>query len=103
MQRGHAHVESIDESIDAGLPPLLEKLLLQAEQGKSLAHITQGETEAQKAYDRAMVQLETFVPKTAEKPAVTKPRIIKPAKLVQTPYLETEKEVKQFLAVLEEK
>ena len=27
---------------------------------------------------------------------------MKPAKLVETPYLETEKEVKQFLAVLEE-
>ena len=50
-----------------------------------------------------MAQLETFVPKTAEKPAVKKPRIIKPAKLVQTPYLETEKEVKQFLGVLEGK
>jgi len=50
-----------------------------------------------------MAQLETFVPKTAAKPAVKKARIIKPAKLVQTPYLATEKEVKQFLAVLEEK
>ncbi|WP_454064997.1 hypothetical protein [Candidatus Nitrospira salsa] len=85
-----------------GLPPLQEELLLQAEQGKSLAHITQRKTEAQKAYDRAMAQLETFVPKTAAKPAVKKARIIKPAKLVQTPYLATEKEVKQFLAVLEE-
>ena len=50
-----------------------------------------------------MAQLETFAPKTAGKPAVKKSRIIKPAKLVETPYLETEKEVKQFLAVLEEK
>ena len=78
----------------------LEQLLHQVEQGKSLAHITQGETEAQKAYDKAMALLETFVPKTAEKPAVKKQRIIKPAKLVQTPYLETEQEVEQFLETL---
>ncbi|GJL52422.1 MAG: hypothetical protein NPIRA01_36490 [Nitrospirales bacterium] len=68
-----------------GLSPLLEKLLLQAEQGKSLVHITQRKTEAQKAYDKTMAQLETFVPKTAAKPAVKKARIIKPANLIQTP------------------
>ena len=72
VAKGLGHVESIDESIEVILLPLLEKLLLQAEQGKNLAHITQGKTETLKAYDRAMAQLETFVQKTAEKRAVKK-------------------------------
>lgn len=91
------------EAIQATCLQPLEQLLHQVEQGKSLAHITQGETEALSEYDKAMALLETFVPKTAEKPVVKKQRIIQPAKLVQTPYLETEKEVEQFLEALEGK
>ena len=47
-----------------------------------------------------MAQLEVFVEKTSEKTTVKKQRIIEPAKLVQTPYLETEKDVEQFLGTL---
>ena len=91
------------EAIKATCLRPLEQLLHQVEQGKSLAHITQGETEGLSEYDKAMALLETFVPKTAERPVVKKQRIIQPANLVPTPYLETEEEVEQFLATLEGK
>ncbi len=88
------------EPIQATYLQPLENILHQVEQGKSLAHLIQGETEAQKEYDRAVAQLEVFVEKTSEKTTVKKQRIIEPAKLVQTPYLETEKDVEQFLGTL---
>ena len=80
----------------------LEKLLQQVEHGKSLAHLTQAETEARNEYDSAVAQLEAFVEKAPEKTTVRKQRIIEPAKLVKTPYLETEEEAQQFLTTLQD-
>ncbi len=80
----------------------LEKLRNQVDQEKSLAHITQGETEALSEYDKAVEQLETFVQKTTEKPTVKKQRIIEPAKLVTSSYIETEEQAKEFLTTLQD-
>jgi len=89
------------EAIESTCLQPLEKLLPQVEHGKSLAHLTQAENEARNEYDRAVTQLETFVEKTPEKTTVKKQRIIEPAKLVQSPYIETEEEAQQFLNKLQ--
>lgn len=86
---------------DTCLQPL-ERLLNQVEHEKSLAHLTQAETEARNEYDKAVAQLEAFVEKAPEKTTVKKQRIIEPAKLVQTPYIETEQEAQQFLTTLQD-
>ncbi len=91
------------ESIQATCLQPLERLFQQVEQGKSLAHLTQAETEARNEYDKAVAQIEAFVEKAPEKQSsVKKQRIIEPAKLVQTPYIETEQEAQQFLTTLQD-
>jgi hypothetical protein len=92
---------------DACLKPL-ETLQSRVQIEDSLAHITQAEAEALKEFDAASGRIEQFVKKAAEKPAATgtqptpKPvlktkRVVEPAKLVQSPYLETQADVDGFL------
>ena len=79
---------------------------MQAEE--SLAHITQAEAEALKEFDAANARIEEFVRKAAESRSVRgrdrrprsvlkKKRVVEPAKLVQSPYLETKADVDGFL------
>ena len=70
---------------------------------ESLAHISQGETEALKSYDAAVQRLEQFVAPpeiTHPQPAVKPRRIVEPAKLVKASYLETKEEVESFMDTL---
>ena len=75
---------------------------VQAEE--SLAHITQAESEALKEFDAANARIEEFVSgrrksRQAE-PSIRclkKKRVVEPAKLVKTPYLETKADVDGFL------
>ncbi|MCY2964069.1 MAG: hypothetical protein NT069_10570, partial [Planctomycetota bacterium] len=80
-------------------------------------HITQDESEAVKEFDASVGRIEEFVRKLVERkkdkddgadrttpppPAVKTQRIIKPAELVQSTYLETSDEVNGFLDALRE-
>lgn len=70
---------------------------------ESLAHISQGETEALKSYDAAVQRLEQFIAPpeiTHPQPAVKPRRIVEPAKLVKASYLETKEEVESFMDTL---
>ena len=91
----------------------LEALRRQVEQEESIAHITQTEGEAIREYDAAITRIEEFVRRAPEKPvgkgvgrdtvkppSVKKQRVIKPADIVKTPYLETMDDVAGFLDAL---
>ena len=91
----------------------LDTLKAQVRQESSLAHITQAEGEAVKAFDAAIERIETFLRQRAEQqpaqpdgvcdvppPPIKKQRIIKPAALMQTTYLESSAEVNSFLDAL---
>jgi len=91
-----------------------ELLKGQVEKEESLAHITQAEGEAVKEFDVAVGRIEDFLRKLAEQnkpkqdgsgkvtpsPVVKKQRIVKPADIVKTPYLETSDDVNGFLDTL---
>ncbi|HEU5115840.1 MAG TPA: BREX system P-loop protein BrxC, partial [Isosphaeraceae bacterium] len=100
-----------DAKGDAGLRSAclepLERLKKQVQTQESLAHITQAETEALKAYDAASARIEEFVKKASETTTgggsgttgtkVKTKRVVKPAAFVQSPYLETKADVDGFL------
>ena len=76
-----------------------------------MAHITQAEAEALKEFDAAVDRIEEFVKTGVEKPieqdtasqpqpVLKKKRVVEPAKLVASPYLETLAEVEGFLNAL---
>jgi len=87
----------------------LESLRSRAQTEDSLAHITQIETEALKAFDAAGVRIEEFARKAAAKanetstkpqpiqPVLRKKRVVEPTKLVKAGYLETSADVDEFL------
>jgi len=76
---------------------------------ESLAHITQIEAEALKEFDIATSRIEESVRRAIEqskekeeqpKPALKKKRVVEPAKLVTSSYLETQADVEAFLKTL---
>jgi hypothetical protein len=86
----------------------LETLRSRVQTEDSVAHITQAETEALKEFDAANARIEEFVRKAAEKPpepgggpepkpTVKTKRVVEPAKLLKTTYLETQSDVDGFL------
>ncbi len=93
----------------------LETLKDQVQKEESLAHITQAEGEAVKAFDVAVGQIEDFQRKLADEkkpkddgtdkvtpppPVVKKQRIVKPSDIVKMTYLETSSDVNGFLDAL---
>jgi hypothetical protein len=94
----------------------LEALKEQVQKEESLAHITQAESEAVKEFDVAVGRIEDFLRKLAEQkkpkddgsgkvpppppPVVKKLRVVKPADIVKTTYLETSGDVNGFLDAL---
>lgn len=104
-----------EASLRAACLKPLEVLLEQAQREASLAHITQAESEAVKEFDAAVGRIEEFLRLLAEQKKPTgggsgvgphtpvvakKQRIVKPADIVQTTYLETSDDVKGFLDAL---
>jgi hypothetical protein len=100
-----------DENLRVACLRQLESLRQQSASENSLAHITQTEAEALKEFDLAVARIEVFAKNATEKesnkdpskhpqkltPAIKKQRIVEPAKLVKTPYLETREDVSGFL------
>jgi DNA-binding ferritin-like protein (Dps family) len=87
----------------------LESLLSRVGTESSIAHITQARAEALKEYDAAVKRIEEFAKKEAEANKekgqeifVKKQRVIEPAKLMKSPYLETTDDVKDFINTLGE-
>lgn len=89
----------------------LELLKQLVEKEESVAHITQAEVEAIREFDAGIAQIEEFVRKQAEKPVskgtppkpvavVKKQRVVKPAEMVKTTYLESQDDVNGFLDAL---
>ena len=95
----------------------LEALKEQVQKEESLAHITQAESEAVKEFDVAVGRIESYQnerqlksdqvkEKTPgevtppPKPTVKKQRVVKPADIVRTTYLETSDDVNGFLDTL---
>lgn len=89
----------------------LEALCQQVASEESLAHITQAETEARTAFDAATLRIEEYqedyikrsgeaVPTKGNGPVIKKQRILEPAKLAKTAYIETLDEVNTFLETL---
>jgi len=101
-----------DPALRAACLKPLESLKEQVGRDESLAHITQAEAEAVKAYDDAIGRIEAFARKQAEQkppgggagkvppPAVKKQRVVKPSELVTAAYLETADDVTAFLDAL---
>ena len=103
-----------DASLRAACLKPLEALQEQVQKEESLAHITQAEAEAVKEFDAAVGRIEDFLRKLAEQkkpkddgsgkhrqpPVVKKQRIVKPADIVKTTYLETSDDVNGFLDAL---
>lgn len=105
---------------DAGLRSAcikpLEALKEQVQKEESLAHVTQAEAEAVKEFDVGVGRIEDFLRKLAEQkkpkddgsgktqqaapPVVKKQRIVRPAELVKTTYLETPEDVNGFIDAL---
>lgn len=122
IEKIDSHIAILTQDIDAakgdaGLRSAclkqLESLRRQVEAEHSLAHIAQAETEALKEFDAATLRieeyLEEYVKRSAEKPTeretslvVKKQRIVEPAKLVKTTYLETMDDVNAFLDTLQQ-
>jgi len=82
----------------------LESLREQVQREESLAHITQAESEAVKEFDAAVGRIEESRQKAAgsgkDKPVIKKQRVVSPAGLVKTTYLETADDVNSFLDAL---
>jgi hypothetical protein len=119
-----AHIGTLNKDIaaaqgEAGLRSAcirpLETLKEQVQKEGSLAHITQAEGEAVKEFDISVGRIEEFLRKLAEQkkpkdessgkiqpptPVVKKQRVVKPAELVRTTYLETSDDVNGFLDAL---
>ena len=104
-----------EASLRAACLKPLEALREQVQKEESLAHITQAEAEAVKEFDAAVGRIEEFLRKLAEQkkpkddgsgkvppppPVVKKQRIVKPADIVKTTYLETSDDVNGFLDAL---
>lgn len=98
-----------DAGLRSGCLGPLEELKTQVGDQESLAHITQAEAEALKAFDAANARIEAFVRRasgtatgtgpgtTTTKPVLKKKRVVEPAKFVHSPYLETKADVDGFL------
>ena len=104
-----------EASLRAACLKPLEVLKEQVLKEESLAHITQAETESVKEFDVAVGRVEDYLRKQAEQkkpkddgsgkvqpplPVVKKQRIVKPAEIVKTTYLETSDDVNGFLDAL---
>ncbi len=108
-----AHIATLNKDIAAAqgdtnlraacLKPL-ETLKDQVQKEESLAHITQAESEAVKEFDVAVGRIENSRQQAAgsgqEKPAIKKQRIVKPADIMKSTYLETSDDVNGFLDAL---
>lgn len=96
-----------DDALKTACMRPLEALLGRVGSENSIAHITQAQTEALKEYDAAIKRIEEFAKKSKDLPQVNdkvaayrKQRVIEPAKLVKSPYLETIDEVNGFVDTL---
>jgi hypothetical protein len=125
-QKIDGHISTITKDLESAqanddfraecLKPL-EKLRSRVETEESLAHISQAESDCLNAYDVAVGRIEEFVRKMSEaavpstgsqetsaiKPVLKKQRIVEPAKLMKTAYLETNEDVQLFIDELREK
>jgi hypothetical protein len=104
-----------ETSVRAACLKPLEALQEQVQKEESLAHIAQAEGEAMKEFDAAVGRIEEALRKLAQQkklkgdgsctvppsiPVVRKQRIVKPADIVKTTYLETSDDVNGFLDAL---
>jgi hypothetical protein len=104
-----------EASLRAACLKPLETLREQVQKEESLAHIAQAEAEAVKEFDAAVARIEDYLRRQAEQKqprdddsgkvsppstVVKKQRIVKPADIVKTTYLETPDDVNGFLDAL---
>lgn len=97
-----------DDSLRSACLPPLEQLRSNVESQKSLAHITQAEQEAIRLYDAAEARIQEFADKAraadgdggTETVTVKKRRVIRPAELAGTTYLESPEDVEAFVEKL---
>ncbi len=94
----------VDAALSQACLKPLDTLRGKVETQESLAHIAQAEATALKAFDEAVASIEAFTndasPKAGdETPAavIKKHRVIEPAKLAHSGYLETPEDVERFL------
>lgn len=98
-----------DDSLRAACLQPLELLKQQVQKQESVAHITQAENEAFKEFITGVAKVCSFVNRqvvvpgiispetTVTAPAIRRSRVVKPADLVKTTYLETSDDVNGFL------
>lgn len=93
-----------DESLKATCLAPLKNLEKQVSAQDSLAHIDQAKSEAVRLKDKALTRIEQYLARKAEegkadkdKPVVKPRRIVSPAKLVTSSYLESQADVDAFL------
>jgi hypothetical protein len=104
-----------DDALRAACLGPLERLHQQAEQSVSIAHLTQAEQEALRAFDAAVAKIEDFAkppvktpgggsaPGKLQKPAIKVRTVVKPAELMGLSYLETPEDIEKFLTELRQK
>jgi len=119
LQKIEQHLDEIRKEIEAvqGDKDLeyscfgpLEKLKHEVNQIESIAHLTQLEQQAEKAFDGAIEKIEDFVNKPKEpKPGVSDPKkikprcVIKPSELAGKSYLEDKDDINKFIDELRQK
>jgi hypothetical protein len=95
-----------DDDLRAQCLKPLEALQQQVAQQESLAHISQAEQEAVRAFDEALSKISAWQAAAAKqgetdnKPAAKPLRVIKPAELATQSYLETDADIEAFLEAL---
>ena len=103
-----------DEALSATCLRPIEQLRSRVTSEESVAHIGQAEAEALRAFDRAQAEIEDFLRTWVEKerpegggptkptpaPQVKKQKVVKPADLAGTSYLESREDVDRFLEAL---
>jgi hypothetical protein len=112
IQINNLHSQVVKEVANAGADPALKRTALtpletlrdSVRQHESVAHITQAVQESERAYEKALQDIEAFLSKVPTQPGEDKPKVvlkprkeIKPASLVKSSFLETQEDINSFL------
>jgi hypothetical protein len=99
---------AVDAAARAAILQSFERLRESVHKQPSLAHLAQAQSEAVRLKDQALIAIGKYLeekaaaatPGTEPKLTIRKPRVIKPAALVKSGYLETRTDIDEFLDAL---
>lgn len=105
---GDLNRAAMDAPARAAILQPFERLRESVQKQPSLAHLAQAQSEAVRLKDQALIAIGTYLeeeeaaatPGTEPKLTIKKPRVIKPAALVKSGYLESRTDIDEFLDAL---